>query len=244
MIEKNLEGKSIAIVAMGESQLDFHLSLIHSNVYDEVWGINCMGAITKCDRVFMLDPPSRFLDTDDAGTQTGIMRRWLPENKVPIYTCTLDKRVPSAILYPLEKVAQATDSAYFNNTVPYAFAFALYNKVKALNLFGIDFSYKGNVHFAEAGRGCCEFWLAKCIQAGMVINVAPRSGLLDTNSPIEERVYGYHRLDDPDILIVDSEGTYRQVKLSWYNDRVREEQLKNISEIRTVMDGPPEAKRY
>ena len=111
MILKELEGKNIAIVAMGESQLDFHLSLIHSNVYDEVWGINCMGAITKCDRVFMLDPPSRFLDTDDAGTQTGIMRRWLPENKVPIYTCTLDERVPSAILYPLEEVAQATDSA-------------------------------------------------------------------------------------------------------------------------------------
>ena len=66
-----------------------------------------------------------------------------------------------AILYPLEEVAQATDSAYFNNTVPFAFAFALYQKVNSLNLFGIDFSYKGNVHFAEAGKACCEFWLSK-----------------------------------------------------------------------------------
>ena len=69
-----LEGKEIAIVAMGESQLDFHLSLIHSNKYDEVWAINAMaGIIKEVDRVFMLDPASRFLDTDDAGTQTGIM---------------------------------------------------------------------------------------------------------------------------------------------------------------------------
>ncbi len=82
-----LEGKNIAIVAMGESQLDFHLSLVHSKTYDEVWAINCMGAIINCDRVFMLDPASRFLDTEDAGTQTGIMRRWLPEAAVPIYTC-------------------------------------------------------------------------------------------------------------------------------------------------------------
>jgi hypothetical protein len=45
-------------------------------------------------------------------------------------------------------------------------------------------------------------------------------------------------------LIVDDEGTYRQVKLSVYNKLLREEQLKNITEIRTVLDTPPEAKRY
>ena len=78
MREENLQGKNIAIVAIGRSQVDYHLSLAHSTKYDEVWGINCMGAITKCDRVFMLDPASRFLDTEDAGSQTGIMREWLP----------------------------------------------------------------------------------------------------------------------------------------------------------------------
>jgi hypothetical protein len=239
-----LEGKNIAIVAMGESQLDFHLSLVHSKTYDEVWAINCMGAIINCDRVFMLDPASRFLDTEDAGTQTGIMRRWLPEAAVPIYTCELDERVPTSVLYPLEEVVRASKCAYLNNTVAYAFAFALYNKVGSINLFGIDFSYKGNLHFAEAGRACCEYWLAKCVEGGMFVHVAARSGLLDTNLEVHERVYGYHRLADPDIMILDSEGQYHQVKLSKYNDMVREEQLKNISEIRTVMDSPPEAKRY
>ncbi len=78
----------------------------------------------------------------------------------------------------------------------------------------------------------------------MTVNVAARSGLLDTDCPIEKRVYGYHRLDDPDIVIVDDEGTYRQIKLSKYNQLVHEQQLSNITEIRTVMDTPPEAKRY
>ena len=241
---KELEGKNIAIVAMGESQLDFHLSLVHSKTYDEVWGINCMGAITKCDRVFMLDPVSRFMDTDDAGSQTDVMRRWLPVADIPIYTCELDERCPSAVLYPLEEVTQDADCAYLNNTVPFAFAFALYNKVGSINLFGIDFSYRGNLHFAEAGKACCEFWLSKCIERGMIVNVAARSGLLDTDCPIEKRVYGYHRLDDPDILVVDDEKTYRQIKLSVYNKLLYEEQLKNITEVRTVMDSPPEAKRY
>ena len=243
MIEPELKGKNIAIVAMGESQLDFHLSLIHSNKYDEVWSINCMGAIVKSDRVFMLDPPSRFLDTDDAGTQTGIMREWLPNTDTPIYTCTLDHRVPSSILYPLEEVVRATDCAYLNNTVPFAFAYAIYQQVGCINLFGIDFSYKGNLHFAEAGRACCEFWLAKCIERGIEVKVGARSGLLDTNVPIEERVYGYHRLDDPDVMVLDN-GEFKQVKLSEYNNRIYQENLKNVKEFRTILDSPPEAKRY
>jgi hypothetical protein len=78
----------------------------------------------------------------------------------------------------------------------------------------------------------------------MIVNVAARSGLLDTDCPIEKRVYGYHRLEDPDILVVDDEKTYRQIKLSVYNKLLYEEQLKNITEVRTVMDSPPEAKRY
>ena len=39
---KELEGKDIAIIAMGQSQIDFHLSQIHSVEFDEVWAINAM----------------------------------------------------------------------------------------------------------------------------------------------------------------------------------------------------------
>ena len=110
--------------------------------------------------------------------------------------------------------------------------------------FGVDFSYKGNLHFAEAGRACCEFWLSKCIERGMIIKVAARSGLLDTNEPIEDRLYGYHRLTDPDILVLDNVGTYKQMKLSVYEELLHQEQLTEIKEIHTVIDSAPEAKRY
>ena len=32
---------------------------------------------------------------------------------------------------------------------------------------------------------------------GIKIEVAPKSGLLDTNVPVDEKLYGYHRLEDP-----------------------------------------------
>ena len=34
---------------------------------------------------------------------------------------------------------------------------------------------------------------------------APRSGLLDTDSPIQEKLYGYHRLDDPTLVLIDED---------------------------------------
>ena len=194
---KELEGKKIAIVAMGKSQLDYHLSISHSKEYDEVWAINSMCAVVKADRVFMMDPASRFFDTNDPGPQTKVMRKILPQIKCPIYSCELDKRAPSIELYPLEKIIDSLGCGYLNNTIAYAIAFAALNNVGKLSMYGADFSYTTNVHFGEMGRACCEFWLAKCMGMGIEVSVAATSSMLDTNVPEREKLYGYHRLEDP-----------------------------------------------
>ena len=193
-----LEGKNIAILAMGNSQLDYHKMVTHSKKFDEVWAINAMiGVLKKVDRAFIMDPVSRFFDTDDAGNMTVMMKETLPTADYPIYTCELDKRVEALEEYPIKEVATDLHCGYFNNTISYAIAFALWNKVGGVNMFGADFTYKGNLYFAEQGRGCCEFWLAKCIDAGIIVQVALTSGLLDADVPIQEKLYGYHRLEDP-----------------------------------------------
>ena len=86
----SLKGKDIAIVAMGQSQIDFHLSQTHSIKFDEIWAVNAMiGVLPNIDRAFILDPMSRFLDTKDAGSMTEMMRTTLPLATYPIYTCLL-----------------------------------------------------------------------------------------------------------------------------------------------------------
>ena len=72
-------------------------------------------------------------------------------------------------------------------------------------MFGADFTYKGNLYFAEQGRGCYEFWLAKCIDAGIIVQVALTSGLLDADVPIQEKLYGYHRLEDPYVTYMEKD---------------------------------------
>lgn len=197
--EPSLEGAEIAIVGLGGSFSEFVLARINSQRFDEVWGINSIGAIFHVDRTFMMDPASRFLDDIKAGTQTGVGQEHLLETvkKGPIYSCTLDDRVPEIELFPLEPLVSDLKFCYFNNTVAYAVAFAVWKKVKKISLYGIDFSYKQNINFAEAGRACVEFWCAIAVTKGIQIEVARTSGLLDTNVPEDEKLYGYHRLDDP-----------------------------------------------
>ena len=107
------------------------------------------------------------------------------------------------VLYPINEIVADLNCCYLNNTVAYAIAFALWNKVGTLKMYGVDFTYKGNLHFAESGRACVEFWLSKCMHADMQVGVAGSSTLLDTNVETREKLYGYHRLKDPLVPLMD-----------------------------------------
>jgi len=196
----NLEGKKIAIVAMGRSCDQFILAKTHSAPIDEVWAINAMAGVVFHDRVFMMDPASRFLDSDDAGSQTGLMRSVLEKHTGPIYTCELDSRCSGLVEFPLEEVINACGTGYFNNTVAFAIGYAIAAKVAEIHMYGVDFSYKKTVHFAEAGRACCEYLLSKATERGIKVGVAAGSSLLDTNEPVANKLYGYHRLADPLVI--------------------------------------------
>ena len=234
-----LKNSNIAIVAMGQSQIDYHLSRTHSLVFDEIWAINAMiGVLPEIDRAFILDPMTRFFDTEDAGSMTPMMRKYLPQAKYPIYTCELDERVPYAEEYPLPHLVEDLGCAYFNNTVAYAIAFGLWNKVSHLTVFGVDFTYKTNMHYAESGKACCEFWLAKCMENNINVSVAPRSNLLETNVGIKEKLYGYHRLKDP-MVTYQKEDTIKTCKWS---------EVEQINQPKPQMidrnDLPPEPEEY
>ena len=211
---KSLKGKSIAIVGLGKSWHDYNLSKSHGAHFDEVWAINSVGSVIFHDRTFMMDPVSRFLDTDNAGGQTTGMTEVLLNDDKPIYTCELDDRCTNLVEFPINEILKEFNCCYINNTVAYAIAFALWNKVSTLKLFGIDFSYKNNLHFAESGRACVEFWLSKAMHLGIEVEVAKTSALLDTNVIAEEKLYGYHRLDDPLVVMGDGKGFMTSMKRS------------------------------
>jgi hypothetical protein len=194
----DLKGKRVAIVAMGSSAGFYITARCNSMEYDEVWTINATGGVFPCNRMFMMDPPSRFLDDTVAGNQTSIVSKTITTDQTfPIYSCITDVRCPSVVDFPLEAVMKATGNYYFNNTPAYAMGFAAATGVSELHLFGLDYSYRSNVHVAEAGRACVEFWIGVLNAKGCAVVISPSSPLMDTDVPAEERLYGYHRLPDP-----------------------------------------------
>lgn len=187
--------KSVAIVAMGLSNIDYTLAVAtHGSRkrFDEVWGINVMGDIIHCDRVFMMDHLSFF--KNDPRTDKHLYenyREFLSRCKVPVYTAEADPEFPCMVEYPLEDVINDLKSAYFNNSVAYAVAMAIHLNVEELFIFGADYNYNdGNKSF-ELGRGCVEFLLGIAIARGIIVSVAQNSSLLDTNIPHDKRFYGY-----------------------------------------------------
>jgi len=239
---KLLEGKSIAIVALGASWQDYNIAKSHGAEFDEVWAINAVSSVIMHDRVFMMDPASRFLDTDDAGKQTKGMRQVLKSHKGPIYTCELDDRCPGLVEYPINEVMKYGKSSYLNNTVAYAVAFAYWAKIGKLSLFGVDYSYKGNLHFAEQGRGCVEYWLSKLISEGVSVGIANSSSLLDQNELAEDKLYGYHRLDDPMVVLENNSGNLIAMKRSEYQQRAVPEP--EPQKFVAGRQDPPEPKKW
>jgi len=51
-----------------------------------------------------------------------------------------------------------------------------------------------------------EFWCAVGVTKGIKIEVSKNSSLLDSNVPDNEKLYGYHRLDDPLVQKFSEEG--------------------------------------
>lgn len=193
----HLKGAKIALVAMGRSHLNFSMALTNSMEYDEVWGINAMAIPFRVDRLFMMDPVPQFLDKTVTGKMTNAMRKLLTTKQdYPIYSSATDERAPSVVEYPLEEVINATGLCYFNNTVPYAMGYAVYQEIGEMHIFGADYSYK-NMSVAEPGRACAEFWCAIMASKGIKLHIAPESSLLDTDVDPTRKMYGYHLLPDP-----------------------------------------------
>lgn len=193
--------QSVAIVAMGASWHTYGTLCAQAGdrrrLADETWVVNAMAGVLAHDRVFHMDDMRLQELRAAANPKSNVagLANWLRTHPGPIYTSRAYPEFPGAVEFPLADVMTETGHGYFNSTVAYALAYALYLKKTQggptrLELFGIDFSYP-NGHKREKGRGCVEFWLGLCSAHGMDINIAQDSTLMDACVPEAEKMYGY-----------------------------------------------------
>lgn len=194
----------VAIIGMGPSHAAYvalTMRLGGRRAYaDETWGINAIGDVLACDRIFHMDDLAVQEARAARAPESNIakMLDWLRECDRPVYTSRLRPGYPGLIEFPLQAVLKArldgTGQPYFNSTAAYAVVFAIFLGVKRISLFGIDYTLP-NVHSAERGRACVEYWLGVAASRGIEITVPEQSSLLDACAPERELLYGYDLTD-------------------------------------------------
>jgi hypothetical protein len=192
--------KTVVILGLGPS-LEQYVDQVKRRggrraLADEIWGINSLGDVLACDRVFHMDDVriQEMRAAANPGAGIDVMLQWLRQHSGPVVTSRAHPDYPGLVEFPLEAVINKVGYAYFNSTAAYAVAYAIFLGVKKILLYGIDFTY-ADAHHAEKGRGCVEFWLGLAAARGIEIAVAQLSTLMDANVPQEERLYGYDTLD-------------------------------------------------
>jgi hypothetical protein len=162
---------------------------------DETWGINALGDVFACDRIFHMDDVRIQQIRADAAPSSNIARMldWLKTTSVPVVTSRAHAGYPALEEFPLAACLTQFPKAYFNNTAPYAIAYALMCGVSKLSIFGCDYTYP-NVHDAEKGRACMEFWLGMAAERGVEIVLPRTTSLMDAMHTQDARFYGYDTL--------------------------------------------------
>lgn len=186
---------TVAILGLGPS-LSQYLELTKRlggkrALADETWGINGIGDVIQCDRVFHMDDVRIQEIRAAARPQSNIahMLGWMKSHPGPIYTSRTHPDYPGLVEFPLEEVVNDTKFAYFNSTAAYAVAYAVFLRVKKVIVFGCDFTYP-NAHDAEKGRACVEFWLGMAAARGIEISIPQVSSLMDALHTQQDRLYG------------------------------------------------------
>jgi hypothetical protein len=191
------EMKSVAILGLGPSVREY-LELTkrfggRKALCDETWGINALGDVFVCDRIFHMDDVRIQEIRAAARPQSNIakMLQWLKSHPGPVYTSRAHQDYPGLVEFPLEEVMNGMvyPYAYFNSTAAYAAAYAIHIGVKKIYMFGCDFTYP-NAHDAEKGRACVEFWMGYAAAKGVELSVPHISTLMDACHTSQERVYG------------------------------------------------------
>lgn len=193
-------GKHVAILGLGPSVRQY-LEIVKRwggrRAYcDETWGINALGDVFACDRIFHMDDVRIQAIRAEAKPDSNIARmlEWLKTTRTPVITSRAHPEFPALEEFPLREVVERFPLAYFNSTAAYAIAYALHVGAKKISCFGMDFTYP-DVHDAEKGRACVEFWLGIAAEMGVEVALPKTTSLMDALYPQAERFYGYDTLE-------------------------------------------------
>jgi hypothetical protein len=219
MIPKKVS--SVALVAMGHTMPDVlrMYGAHHKRPYKNIWGINRIALwLHDVDLVFSIDDLKHPVPTiQETVRQREAYAKTLNARGIPIVTAHAYNDLPNTVEYPLQWVVDKLELSprmarrLLNNSLCYAFAYAIAADAKEIGIFGADFFYDdaykvesvedqgwrylylgdNQPRQAEPGQAQMAFLMAFAMSRGISVKTPAGSTLLNNHWP--DFFYGYTR---------------------------------------------------
>lgn len=105
------------------------------------------------------------------------------------------KMVPHSKAYPLDEIVNHFGVCYFNSTLDYMLAFAIYSGATEISLYGVNMTQKEEWRSQKPG---VEFWIGVAMGKGIKVNIQHdytslfKSKVWDGEKYRFEEIYGYY----------------------------------------------------
>ena len=155
----------------------------------EFWALNDMYKVVPVERI------SRWFEIhrwDMVETKTQHIQV-LSQLSIPIYMQEQHPEIPTSVKYPLETLIEHFGRRFFNSTIDYMIALAIYEGYKDISIYGVHMSYMEE--YGEQ-RPSCLYWLGVAEGKGIKIHIPDDSDLLKSYW-----LYGYEDKKRKDLEI-------------------------------------------
>ena len=164
--------KKLAIIGTAINSLG--LAPYNNDEY-ELWGL---GGLYNAVNINEIGNFTRWFDIHTLEVIKAEIREyfeWYTTCPLPVYTQEVFSEIPTSVKYPLEIITSNFPRKYFNSTVDYMLALAIYEGYTYISLYGVDMAQ--DTEYKEQ-RPSCEYWCGYCDGAGINLYIPEQSSIL------------------------------------------------------------------
>lgn len=141
--------------------------------------------ISRVDMLFSMDDPDHWLTVRRGIFTLDEFKDRVNATGAPFYSTVKTQGIALSREFPLKEVVDFVKVPYFSNTICYMLAYAMFQKVDSVDLYGI--AQMGAHEYVQEKAGV-EFWIGMLLGHGIQVNIKTTSALLQNSSSYP---YGY-----------------------------------------------------
>lgn len=159
----------------------------------EFWALNDMYSVVPIERItrwFEMHNMGFLRNYRSRGTSAPHLPQ-LAKLTIPVYMQQYNDEVPTSIEYPLDDIMKHYGKRYFNSSIDYMLAMAIYEGYEEIHIYGVNMAFQEEY---QEQRPSCEYWLGRAEGKGIKIVLPKGCDILKSYY-----IYGYEEAQKNDL---------------------------------------------